>query len=214
MQARRRSFMGERTNEWAGREGRIVVVAIPHTQDIGDLPGAEAEARLLHRLFLKQAKVLEGRHATYANVMSALPSYPWAHFACHAFSDLTNPSSSGLQLQDRVLTVLDLAHLTLNHTELAFLSSSTTTHSGIHVPEDAIHLATAFQLVGYRHVIATLWPVGDRPAVQVATDAYRALAATETAAAAAEALHVATRRLRDAMPDEPFTWAAHIHSGA
>ncbi|WP_216651350.1 CHAT domain-containing protein [Actinomadura litoris] len=34
--------------------------------------------------------------------------------------------------------------------------------------DEAIHLAAAFQLAGYRGVIGTLWPVADRPAVRFA----------------------------------------------
>jgi hypothetical protein len=64
-----------------------------------------------------------------------------------------------------------------------------------------------------RHVIATLWPIGDRPAVRIAKDIYEGLAA-RSAEEVAWALHQATRRRRDQDARRPSTWAAHIHSGA
>jgi CHAT domain-containing protein len=74
-------------------------------------------------------------------------------------------------------------------------------------------MAAAFQLAGYRHVIATLWPIGDRSAVQLADDIYRMLSAERTIDDAAAALHTATRRLRAIYAGRPSTWAAHIHNG-
>jgi CHAT domain-containing protein len=38
--------------------------------------------------------------------------------------------------------------------------------------DESIHLASAFQLAGFPHVIATLWQTGDSAAVQVAEDFY------------------------------------------
>ncbi|MFY1636561.1 tetratricopeptide repeat protein [Solwaraspora sp. WMMB335] len=212
--ARRAGAISHGTDEWTQSSERVLVVATPHAPGATYLPGAEEEARLIDRLFPGQAKVLEGRHATYSNVMDALPSHQWAHFACHSLSDLANPSTSGLLLEDRVLTVTDVAKLMLDSAELAFLSSSATGRGGILLSDEAIHLAAAFQLAGYRHVIATLWPIADAPAAGIAEDFYRTLAVHDSPDAAAVALHNATRRLRDAMPNQPLAWASHTHSGA
>lgn len=78
--------------------------------------------------------------------------------------------------------------------------------------DEAIHLASAFQLAGYRHVIGTLWPINDRLAARIAEAVYQGLASAGASGAAA-ALHAATRRIRDERPDFPFHWAAHIHVG-
>jgi CHAT domain-containing protein len=149
-------------------------------------------------------------------VATALTDYRWAHFACHAASNLAAPSASYLLLSDhrrQPLTVLDLARLRLDGVELAFLSACATARASTRLPDEAIQLAAGFQLAGYRHVIATLWPIGDHPSVRIANDVYTDLAATD-ADAAARALHYAIRRRRNFATRRPSIWAAHIHNGA
>ena len=188
---------------------------MPHTPGASDLPGAQAEAAGLQRRFPGQVTVLTGPQATHDAVLAALPAARWAHFACHGSSDLTNPSASRLLLADhqqRPLTVVDVARLRLDDAGLAFLSACSTARPGGRLADEAIHLASAFQLAGYRQVIATLWPIGDQHAVDVAADIYTTL--TTTAGDAAGAAHAATRRFRRRWPDTPSVWASHIHSGA
>lgn len=179
------------------------------------LPGATAEARLLAGLFGDRAHILSGPAATHDRVTAALRTASWAHFACHASTDLADPTASRLWLHDhdtRPLTVLDLARLPLDHAELAYLSACETAHAGPEVFDEALHLAAACQVAGYRHVIATLWAVGDRPAFRYASEIYRQLA-DGGPDQAASAVHHATRRRRDLMPDRPRAWAAHLHYG-
>jgi tetratricopeptide (TPR) repeat protein len=195
---------------------RLLVVAMPHTphhSDLWDLPGAADEIALLNKLFPGQTTILAESQATHENVAKALAGCQWAHFACHATSELSDPSASHLVLYDDRLTVLDLARVRLGEADLAFLSACATARTGARLADEAIQLASAFQLAGYRHVIASLWSIGDRPAVRIATDVYSALAAKD-AASAAVALHKATRRLRGFTARQPSAWAAHIHCGA
>ena len=66
----------------------------------------------------------------------------------------------------------------------------------------------------YRHVIATLWPVGDQHAVDLAADIYTALTAAGEGDVAG-AVHAAVRRMRRRWGwDTPSVWASHIHAGA
>jgi hypothetical protein len=201
-----------------GDGDRLVVVAMPHTPpDAADLPGAQAEADLLRKHFGDRVSTLIGSQATHDTVTSALPGAAWAHFACHGHSDPVSPSASRLLLHDherRPLAVTDVTRLRMEHAELAFLSACTTARPGDLLADEAIHLASAFQLAGYRHVIGTLWPILDRHAVKLADDVYKVLAATGTATASASALHNVTRRLRDRWPPIPSIWASYIHVGA
>jgi CHAT domain-containing protein len=196
----------------------VVVVAMPHTPQATDLPGALAEATLLKQRFPYQVTVLTGpQDATHQTVLGALPGARWAHFACHGSSDLTNPSASHLLLNDhqqQPLTVVDVSRQRLQHAGLAFLSACSTARPG-RLTDEAIHLASAFQLAGYRHVIATLWPIDDLDAVTLADDVYRQLPGPAHATFdAAAALHNATRRLRERSTPTPSIWASHIHTGA
>jgi CHAT domain-containing protein len=66
---------------------------------------------------------------------------------------------------------------------------------GGRLADEVIHLASAFQFAGYRHVIATLWPIGDWPAATFAADVYNILCKTGEDGAA-KAVHAAVRRIR------------------
>jgi CHAT domain/Tetratricopeptide repeat len=198
---------------------RVIAVAVPHIADAPelDLPGAQAEVTKLQQLFHGRITVLTGQQATRDTVLKSLEAGRWAHFACHGASDLTNPSASYLRLTDyqqRPLTVVDVARLQLDDADLAFLSACSTGRSGGRLADEAIHLASAFQLAGYRHVIATLWPIDDQFAVDLTGDLYMDLASAGTAAAAATVLHGVTRRLRNRWAKSPSVWASHIHAGA
>ena len=189
---------------------------MPHTPGAPDLPGALAEAAGLQRRFPGRVTVLTGPQATHDAVLAALPAGRWAHFACHGASDPSNPSASCLLLTDhqqRPLTVVDVARLRLEDAGLAFLSACSTAQPGGRLADEAIHLASAFQLAGYRHVIATLWPIGDKHAVDLAADIYTTLA--DGAGDVAGAVHAAVRRMRQRRGwDTPSAWASHIHIGA
>jgi CHAT domain-containing protein len=110
------------------------------------------------------------------------------------------------------LTVVDVARLRLDDADLAFLSACSTAMPGARRSDEAIHLASAFQLAGYRHVIATLWPINDGIAVGVADDIYAALIAADDPAAA---VHATAHRLRRRWGWQmPSVWASHVHVGA
>jgi CHAT domain-containing protein len=99
----------------------------------------------------------------------------------------------------------------MDQADLAFLSACSTARPGARLADEAIHLASAFQLAGYRHVIGTLWPITDNGAAALTRNFYRNLADVSAAAAV---LHAVTRQLRDECPEHPSVWAAHIHAGA
>jgi CHAT domain-containing protein len=215
----------------------LFVVAMPSTPGAADLPGALAEAAALRARYGPGVLVLNGAGgvgvglgrgagtatagtvsagtATAGSVSAAMLTYPWAHFACHASSRIDNPSASCLLLADyqtRPLTALDIGRLDLDRAELAFLSACSTARTGGVLPDEAITLASAFQLAGYRQVVATLWPVDDWRAVRLTEIFYAGLAPGE-AAGAATALHHAVRWLRAAHAGQPSAWSAPVHSG-
>jgi CHAT domain-containing protein len=126
---------------------------------------------------------------------------------------MADPSSSHLLLADHMsepLTVEDLIGLRMD-VELAFLSACSTARPGGRLADESIHLASACQLTGYRHVIGTLWPIGDQHAVAIADLVYTAITSTGDVAGA---VHAATKEMRDQWPAEPSIWASHVHVGA
>ncbi|MEU7802506.1 CHAT domain-containing protein [Micromonospora arborensis] len=193
---------------------RILVVSLPDTPDEAPLTNVERERNLLAALFPDQHTLLEGEHATAATVLEELPRHRWAHFSCHGGQDLRNPSHGGLILHDRTLTVADLA--ARQHAgEFAFLSACMTAVGGITLPDEAITLAAALHYTGYRQVIGTLWSVHDQTAADVAEAVYAHLTVTGTFTphAAARALHVAVRQLRDSAHLPMGAWTPFTHTG-
>ncbi|WPB88020.1 CHAT domain-containing protein [Streptomyces malaysiensis] len=177
-----------------------------------DLPGTVAEAMDLHTQH-PHTPLLTNDDATTARVAAALPAATWAHFACHATVDQATPSNTGLRLHDGTLTIADINRLRPTNAELAYLSACSTANHDIKHAEESIHLATAFHLAGYRHVVASLWPLADEFAATAAHRFYQRLPDAPDADAAAVTLHRVTKELRARFPDRPDLWASMIHSG-
>lgn len=82
--------------------------------------------------------------------------------------------------------------------------------------DEAIHLTSAFQAAGFRHVVGTLWEINDAVTLDVTSAFYTALR-TESGvldtSRSALALHHAVRVLRDRLPGTPSLWAAYLHAG-
>ncbi|MFE9746824.1 CHAT domain-containing protein [Saccharothrix saharensis] len=204
----------------ATADRRLLAVSLPETPAgdvaLSPLPGARAEAGFFERAMPGSHTLRLGEEATHATVTADLRTHAYAHFACHGGQDLDDPSTGALYLWDKPLTVLDVAGLDLGHAELAYLSACHTAVGGTTLPDESIHLAAALQLAGYRHVIATLWTVTDRTAVDVATSVYTALldGSGLDLGDTARVLHRTVRALRDADPRDPTRWAPYIHAGA
>ncbi|MET9579647.1 CHAT domain-containing protein [Streptomyces massasporeus] len=189
---------------------QVTVVALPGN----DLPNAQRESKDIRDLFSGARQLVDDR-ATRADVLGALPTSHVVHFACHAGQDLVNPSQGHLRLYDGDLDVLEIARLRLDTAELAYLSACQTATGGVTLADEAVHLASAFQLAGYRQVVGTLWPIQDAVAADIAKDVYTQLRRDGGLATgqAAAALHCAVQRARAAHPREPHLWASHIHLG-
>jgi CHAT domain-containing protein len=199
-----------------GRHRQILVVAMPDTPGAPGLPGAAAEVQFIRQRFGDQAQALVGPEATYQAVITALAGARWAHFACHGSADLRDPSASYLLLADHEqhpLTVADIIRLRLEHADLVFLSACSTAYPGQRLTDEAIHLASAFQMAGYRHVIGTLWPIDDDSGTEITNAVYQEITGDWAAGKAAESLHEITLNLRNRLVAKPWLWASHIHSG-
>jgi tetratricopeptide (TPR) repeat protein len=214
--------------------GRAMIVAMPVTPGIsGRLHHVPAEASMLScrlpgAVILAEPGTVGGDTLplpagipTKATVLAHLPGCQIAHFACHGASDPADPSNSLLLLQDHdtdPFTVASLSAIKLGRAELAYLSACRTAFaSTTDLLDEAIHLTSAFQLAGFRHVIGTLWEIDDAVAVTIADTFYSGLRSsrgTLDTSRAACALHQAVRAIRDDIPATPSHWAAYLHAGA
>nr|WP_051738438.1 CHAT domain-containing protein [Kitasatospora sp. SID7827] len=179
-----------------------------------ELPGVSVELAMLADLFGDRYSGRADRDAVLSGVLADLPAHPWVHFACHGVHSATDPAASHLALYDGPLPVAGVAEQDLSGAELAFLSACHTALGNRRLADEAVHLAAAFQLAGYQHVVGTLWALDDGPAPHVARDFYRSLETAGSAADSARALHDAVQRLRRE-PDHraPLHWASYVHLG-
>ncbi|KAG5803603.1 hypothetical protein H9Q74_012431 [Fusarium xylarioides] len=123
------------------------------------------------------------------------------HFAGHGKTD-GNPSQSGLLLSDGILTVSELMDINLRKSApfLAYLSACGTGQiGGDAFFDESIHLISACQLAGFRHVVGTLWEVSDKSCVEVSQTVYQSIRDEGFSdKSVCWGLHKAMRRLRDA----------------
>ncbi|KAL8367940.1 hypothetical protein RB599_003723 [Gaeumannomyces hyphopodioides] len=168
------------------------------------LPFAADEVEMLKKLCpsLQLRPVAPRLHK--ADVLQHLQTCKIFHFAGHGRSDPAEPSRSCLLLEDwktSPLTVGDLRdhRLQENGPFLGYLSAcSTGANEAARLADEGIHLVSAFQLAGFRHVVGTLWEVSDKHCVDVARVLYETLRDEGmTDAAVCRGLHRAVRTLRD-----------------
>ncbi|KAH7126268.1 CHAT domain-containing protein [Dactylonectria estremocensis] len=137
-------------------------------------------------------------------VSGALEACRIFRFAGHGVIDREDPLRSLLLLKDwkeNHLTIGSILNmdLKLNSPFLACLSACGTgrilDETSI---DESIHIISAFQLIGFRHVVGTLWVVNDELCVYVARLIYEFLQASGTSDnAVGGGLHYASMNLRD-----------------
>ncbi|KAK7920707.1 CHAT domain-containing protein [Apiospora marii] len=137
-------------------------------------------------------------------VRKALRECQIFHFAGHGGTDARHPLQSKLLLTDwkeDPLTVESLLEMDLQHHApfLAYLSacgSGEVRDAGS--VDESIHLSSACQLAGFRHVIGTLWSVDDALCVTMARLTYEFLAEQGLSdESVSYGVHSASRYLRD-----------------
>jgi hypothetical protein len=212
-----RTLAMARTPHCRQDSGRILLVAAP------DVPGQPVLGHVAEETDLLRALLPGGRHtlvsgaaATRDRVLAELAIHPWVHFSCHGYQNLAAPATGGIALRDGTLTVADLTGSDATGGEFAFLSACDTALGGVHVPDESITLAAALHHIGYRTVVATLWPTLDNAAAQLVGQVYRRLTRTGRFRPehASDALHEAVRSLRATAPTTPSVWAPFVHVGA
>ncbi|MFL6141171.1 MAG: CHAT domain-containing protein [Labedaea sp.] len=213
----------------APRRVRQLAVGVPHpptyATGAGPLSAVPAELQALasHLPEPECATHLLGSAATRQAVLAALPSHSWLHLSCHGFQHPADASRSAFLLDDQPLTLADLSTRHVREVDLAYLAACQTATGDLSLLDEALHLAGALQMVGYRHVLATLWNISDTAAPGLADVIYTHLLHPDPgfpsssdqpqADRAPYALHRAVTHLRQTRPDKPLIWAPYIHLG-
>ncbi|WP_203906719.1 CHAT domain-containing protein [Rhizocola hellebori] len=191
----------------------ILVAAMAQTPGMRSLPGAVEEADLIGRLF-PDAIILRDRQASRDAVLTALPERTWIHAVAHTVHTGRSFLGGAMRLHDGELSAAEVFGARHGAGELAFLASCGTAVSGDAqlLPDEAVHLAAAFQLAGYQHVVGSLWPVVDSATAGLTEELYTRLSTTGVAGLAG-LLHQQMHRLRSEYEGDPAIWAPYIHIG-
>jgi hypothetical protein len=192
----------------------LLVIAQP---DDKSLPMVKEEIGHIRQL-LNNANILEGQDANHVSVLSGLRTHSWVHFACHGHVD-DQPFHSSFELYDRSrLELVKLIPAQSPDAELAFLSACHTAAGDmVGTPDEVVHLAAALQFCGFRSVVGTMWAMEDDDGCDVTKDFYQYMFRTPGAVPnfrdSAEALHLATRKMRKKKLGLD-RWVKFVHFGA
>ncbi|KAH7159602.1 CHAT domain-containing protein [Dactylonectria estremocensis] len=212
----------------ASEVNRVLVVAMPTTPGQKQLRGAGREADAIKDIFAPLSPCQILRHPTAEQVLACIPASAIVHFACHGSADPMDPSRSRFILQKDgkggpapdglTFSMISAATVTHDNSWLAFLSACST--AAVHadrLEEESLHLASAFQVAGFAHAVAALWPVDDDACTRLAALFYTHLTRLQGQggySTPASALRRATLQLQSEYPNRPSIWAPFIHIGA
>ncbi|OAP53981.1 hypothetical protein AYL99_11861 [Fonsecaea erecta] len=148
-------------------------------------------------------------HPDARSVLERIAHCNIVHFAGHGTSDALDPFNSSLLLQHGPsdaatvdpLTVQQVSNANLGRASIAYLSAcSTAENRAARMMDEVIHLASGFQVSGFGHVVAAMWPSVDEVCVDMAVGFYErlegGLGGRDANRAVAEAVHEATMRVR------------------
>ena len=185
---------------------KALLVAMPSTPSRKPLKFATEEVQMLRELCqsIDLESIEPQPQPRKSNVLDQLMTCQLFHFAGHAASSDHNPLESALLLEDwktDPLTVQDLfqTNVQLRSPFLAFLSACGTGRiKDKRYIDEGVHLISACQLAGFRHVIGTLWEIQDEGCVEMARCIYENIIKEGmTDFSVRFALHQACRAFRD-----------------
>lgn len=199
----------------------LLLAAMPTTPGGYKPLQVQEEVRAIQDSVSKWASCTTLSRPSKADLLGALNTCTIAHFACHGTADRVEPAKSGLLLgKENVekLTIEDLDIISCQNAQIVYLSACSTAEVGVmNLADESVHLASSFQLTGFRHVIGTLWGVDDNAAVEVAKRFYENLpiSGEHGYISPARALHDAVVSFRNTGENwkDCSKWASFIHLG-
>lgn len=209
----------------------LLSISMQKTPGTNDLHGVLVEQKAISEIVRNTMDVRKMQNPTAQQALTEIMRNDIAHFACHGFSDPLDPSESFLLLQKRdqygnimeevdKLTVATLLGVQ-NDGEpkwIAYLSACSTAEvTEKRFTDEGLHLANAFQVAGYTHVIGSMWPVKDQVCVEIARSFYSNLVTMQGMSdrnrLVALALRNAVIDLRSKSAHDFRGWAPYVHWG-
>ena len=181
---------------------------------------AAQEARAVARRYVNSTLLLSDE-ATKTNVLRFFPGADVVHMAGHAIANPAFPAQAHLVLatddQSQRYGRLDARGdrcVAAQSTRLVVLSACSSAAGPVALGEGVLGLGRAFLAAGVPVVVASLWPVDDRPTRVLLEHFHTALA--ENDSDPARALRAAQRTLRkqsDPLLASPSAWSAFVVMG-
>ena len=116
-------------------------------------------------------------------------------------------NKDNLDIQDGILTALEVSQLNLKNTKLVVLSACETGLGKIEGGEGVFGLKRAFKLAGVEQIIVSLWEVPDKESMELMTLFYDDLAKTQNAIVSFEK---AQKTMKNNYPTRPDLWAGFV----
>ncbi|KAJ7208314.1 TPR-like protein, partial [Mycena pura] len=198
---------------------QLLAVTQPLADGQSYIPGTHEEIKCIEEHAEGKVRVLwlDKDDATVGNVEKGIKESRWVHFACHGVQSASPTESALLLAGSSRLTLSNIINLSLPNADLAFLSACQTATGSKDLQDESVHLAAGMLLAGYRGVIGTMWSIMDNDAPHVASNVYAHLLKTSPPdpTRAAEALHLAVRKLREQSGGKKLFlhWVPFIHFG-
>lgn len=240
--AREKDFTVARSRE-QNPSTQLLLVTMSKTPGERDLPnvGDEVASIVDATKGAVSAEHLEKPSAKDILSRLQLESYHAIHFACHGISDEKDPSNSHLVLlkdpgdttATAKLTVQDISRKKTKTAQLAYLSAcSTADNPAKDLADEVIHIASGFQLAGFSHVLAAMWPSESKVCKEISTDFYRSLFNSSDGSSDGNsdgsvsgssgeghrrvriAFHEAVKKAQQKYRHSPLRWAPFVHLGA
>lgn len=199
---------------YAGKPTRSSNTVLAMAPSSTHLQYTQRESQSISELFPRQHMLLLGSRATESSFKRLADRYDVIHLATHGYFNKLNPLLSGVMLEpdaqeDGRLEVHEILELKLNAELVTLSACDTALGSGYfaEVPagDDLVGLTRAFMFAGAPSVLASLWEVNDRSAVQLMHSFYGQLRSGDKATALAKA----QREMRFWGPyRHPYYWGA------
>lgn len=198
------------TSQERGGVGQLLALGnpVPPSKEWSDLPGAEAEVKVIAEKFPARAVETHVRGAATGKLLTERSLTGQAlHLALHGEAGSVN--NTRLVMSDGYLGVQEIWGLALENSPLVVLSACETA-VGEQLPGDEVtSLTNGFLFAGARSVIGSLWKVPDEPTMQLFSSFYDYLLQGKSPA---EALALAQRPLiKDGLA--PMAWGAFVVAG-
>lgn len=208
---------------------KLLFIGMPRTPGSRDITGITQEIEAVKQVDPLRLTVEVRFAPTRESLLGDIATFNIVHCACHGHSSSEDPLKSGLRIfaagksghkteATASLTVEDLMLLQGKKCDLAFLSAcNTADNPDTFLADECIHIASAFQIAGFSHVVSTMWPCSDHGCVAIVKSFYANLFSSQQVYQGhdtiSRSVHDAVKSLRDDFPKQPLLWATFVHYG-